>query len=116
MILNGQNIFTTVEKTYESILQIKFKDTQMKNWKQPYRVAFIVTVIVFIIGVIVAILNGPEYGIALGIVCLLGALLCFVISLIAFIASYKENGKGLLLSAGILLLLSGISCGLGFSI
>jgi hypothetical protein len=87
----------------------------MKNWKLPYRIAFIVSASVFITGVIVAILNGSEYGIAIGVVCLLGAILSFVIAIISSLASGKESAKGFLLSTGILLLLSGISCGAGFS-
>jgi len=88
----------------------------MKNWRLTYRVALIDTIIVFVIGVMCAVINGADgFGLVLGIVCLIGGLLNFFCALIAFFASSKEWAKGFLLSGGILLLLSGISCGTGLS-
>ena len=88
----------------------------MKNWRPAYRIALIDILVVFFIGVVCAMINGADgAGIALGIVCLLGGLLNFLVGIIAAIASSKELSKGLLLSCGILLLLSGISCGTGLS-
>jgi hypothetical protein len=88
----------------------------MKNWKLTYRVAFMNSVIVVFIGVISAVISGSDgFGLVLGIVCLLGGLLSFLLTLIAYGASSKEWAKGFLLSGGILLLLSGISCGAGLS-
>ncbi|MEP6468067.1 MAG: hypothetical protein ABJB05_17275 [Parafilimonas sp.] len=84
----------------------------MKNWRLAYKVAFINCAIVVFIGSIVGLMYlNNEFGFSLGIVCLIGGLLDFLIGLISYAASSKEKAKGFLLSGCILLLLSGISCG-----
>lgn len=88
----------------------------MKNWKLAYRVTFINCAIVIFIGIVVGLFNAANgFAFALGIVCLGGALLNFFLSLIIYLSGSKELAKGFLLSGGILLLLSGISCGTGLS-
>jgi hypothetical protein len=88
----------------------------MKNWKLAYKVTLINCAIVIFIGVIIGILNaGDGFGFALGIVCLGGGLLDLFLGFIIFLSGAKEIGKGFLNSAGILLLLSGISCGTGLA-
>ena len=56
-----------------------------------------------------------DFAIGFGIICLLSGLLDLAIGLILLIASSPVWGKAFLLSAGLLLLLSGLSCGLGAS-
>jgi hypothetical protein len=87
----------------------------MKNWRLAYRIAFINCAIVVAIGIIAGLLNVPDFAFALGLICLGGGLLNLFLSFIAYISGSKEWAKGFLLSGGILLLLSGISCGTGFS-
>ena len=88
----------------------------MKNWKLAYRVTLINCAIVIFIGIIIGILNAEDgFGFALGIVCLGGGLLDLFLGLIIFLSGAKELGKGFLNSGGILLLLSGISCGTGLA-
>ena len=84
----------------------------MKNWKPAYKVAAISCGSIVFIGVICGAANAADgFGFALGLVCLAGGVLNLLIAFISFLASSKQLTKGLLLSAGILLLLSGISCG-----
>ena len=72
--------------------------------------------IVVFIGIIIAILYADDgFGFGLGIVCLGGGLLDLFLGLIIFLSGAKEIGKGFLNSGGILLLLSGISCGTGLA-
>jgi hypothetical protein len=87
----------------------------MKNWRLAYRIAFIDCAIVVGIGISAGFLNRTDFAIVLGIVCLGGGMLNLFTSFIAYVSSAKEWAKGFLLSGGILLLLSGISCGTGFS-
>ncbi len=87
----------------------------MKNWRLAYRVAFIDCAIVVAIGIIVGLANLSDFALALGLVCLGGGLLNLFLFFLAYVSSSKEWGKGFLLSGGILLLLSGISCGTGLS-
>ena len=88
----------------------------MKNWRLAYRIALIDTIIVFFIGTIFAIISGADgAGIAVGVICLIGGLLNLFAAFIAGISSSPEFAKGFLLSCGILLLLSGISCGTGLA-
>ncbi|MBV9962230.1 MAG: hypothetical protein JO072_08290 [Parafilimonas sp.] len=91
----------------------------MKNWKLAYKVMAINCVIVIFIGIVVAIFTSnaaDDFAFALGIICLAGGILNLFLGLILFIVNSgvsKQWGKGFFNSAGILLLLSGISCGAG---
>ena len=87
----------------------------MKNWRMAYRVTAINCGIVIFIGLICGALSGDDFALALGIVCLLGGLVDLGLGVIILIAGSKDWGKGLLSSAGILLLLSGVSCSIGLS-
>jgi len=89
----------------------------MKNWKLAYRVTFINCAIVIFIGLIIGIFSTADgFAFALGIICLGGGLLDLFLGFIIYLSGAKEIGKGFLNSAGILLLLSGISCGTGLEI
>jgi hypothetical protein len=84
----------------------------MKNWKVAYKVTFINCAVVILIGVIVGAFNAADgFGFALGIVCLAGGLIDLFVAFVVYLSGSKELAKGFLLSGGILLLLSGISCG-----
>lgn len=88
----------------------------MKNWSLHKKITAINTGIVVFIGLMCAAFNGyDDFGLVLGIICLLGALIDLVIGFFVFLAGSKSWGKGFLMSGGILLLLSGISCGTGLS-
>ncbi len=88
----------------------------MKNWKLTYKVMFVNCAIVILIGIVCGIVSSPDgFGFALGIICLLGGLIDLLLGLVVYFTSSKEWGRGFLNSAGILLLLSGISCGAGLS-
>jgi len=88
----------------------------MKNWKPAYKIMAVNSGIIFFIGIICGAANGPDdFALVLGLVCLAGGLIALFIGFIVYLAGSKEWGKGILLSAGILLLLSGISCGTGLS-
>ncbi|MEP6684063.1 MAG: hypothetical protein ABJA35_12420 [Parafilimonas sp.] len=88
----------------------------MKNWRLAYKVTFINCAIVVFIGIIVGLINAAEgFGFALGLVCLAGGLIDFFLALIIYLSRSKELAKGFLVSGGILLLLSGISCGTGLA-
>jgi len=88
----------------------------MSNWKPAYKITAINCGIVIFIGLLVALSSGADdFALSLGIVCLLGGLIDLGLGIIILIAGSKDRGKGFLMSAGILLLLSGISCGTGLS-
>ena len=88
----------------------------MKNWKLAYKIMGVYSGIVFFIGILCGAVNGSSnFALVLGIVCLVAALIGLAVGFIVLITGSREWGKGLLLSAGILLLLSGISCGAGLS-
>lgn len=89
----------------------------MKIRNTIYKVAFVYSAIIVFLGVIMAIMYSTDgFGIVLGLVCLGGGLLGFLLSLITYISSSKEFAKGFLLSGAILLLLSGLSCGTSLTI
>ena len=88
----------------------------MNTWKPVYKIAAINCGIVFFIGLFCGALNGADdFAIVLGVICLLGGLIDLGLGIIILITGSKDWGKGFLISAGILLLLSGISCGTGLS-
>ena len=88
----------------------------MNNWKLSYKIMAIYSGIVFLIGILCGAGNGADdFALVLGIVCLIGALIGLLVGFVTYLAGSKEWGKGILMSAGILLLLSGISCGTGLS-
>jgi hypothetical protein len=88
----------------------------MKNWKLAYKIMGVYSGFVFFIGILCGAANGPsDFALILGIVCLIGGLIGLAVGFIVFITGSREWGKGLLLSAGVLFLLSGISCGAGLS-
>ena len=53
-----------------------------------------------------------DFALAFGVICLLVGIADLFVSLILFMASSGEWSKGFLFSGGILLLLSGITCGI----
>ena len=57
--------------------------------------------------------EASDFALGFGVACLLGGIVDLFVSLFLFIASSKEWSKGFLLSAGALLLLSGITCSIG---
>ncbi len=87
----------------------------MKNWPLVHQVAFGTCTIVIFFGIICGIVGSKSdgFGIGLGLACLGGAILASIAAVICAIASFKGWDKGFLLSAGLLFLLSGISCGGG---
>ena len=88
----------------------------MKNWKPVYKIIMVNCSIVVFIGLICGAVSGADdFALALGIICLLGGLIDLILGIISLIAGSKDWGKGLLSSAGILLLLSGVSCSIGLS-
>lgn len=89
----------------------------MKNWKLAYRITFWNCIIVIFLAALAGISTGAadDFAFAFGIVCLLGGGMDLFVGLILFASGSKDWGKGFLNSGGILLLLSGISCGTGFS-
>jgi hypothetical protein len=91
----------------------------MKEWKPAYKITAINTAIVILIGLVCGFATGSNgFGVTLGIVCLAGAVIDIFLGIIFSATHSSPNnnwGKGFLNSAGILLLLSGISCGTGFS-
>jgi len=88
----------------------------MNNWKLAYKITVVNCSIVVFIGIICGILNYSDgFGLALGIVCLIGGLIDLVLGVFILLLGSKDWGKGFLNSAGILLLLSGVSCSIGFS-
>ena len=88
----------------------------MQNWRREYKIAAITIAIVVLIGVVCGANDFNDgFGLILGIVCLVGSLLGFFVAFVSYLASSKQVAKGFLLSAGVLLLLSGISCGTGLS-
>ncbi len=58
--------------------------------------------------------GGKEVALAFGLVCLGMSFLNLLVGIILLITQNKEWGSGMLLSFGVLLLLSGISCSQGF--
>ena len=88
----------------------------MKNWKLAYKITAVNCGIIIFIGIVCGALNAADgFALVLGVVCLAGGLINFVLGLIILVAGSKAWGKGFLNSAGILLLLSGISCGTGLA-
>ena len=88
----------------------------MNKWNLTYRVAAIDCAIVVVTGIIAALINAPDgFAFQFGLVCLAGGVFNLLLSFFAYLAGSKEWAKGFLLGAGILLLLSGISCGTGFA-
>lgn len=89
----------------------------MQNWPLANKVAFGTCAVVLFFGLIAGIANRNEsfggFGFTLGIVCLMGAILASIVAVICSVASIKNWDRGFWLSAGILFLLSGISCGGG---
>ena len=85
----------------------------MKNWKLTYKVIFWNCLIVIFLAAIAGIFTGTadDFAFAFGIVCLICGGMGLIVGIILFATGLKDWGKGLLSSAGILLLLSGISCG-----
>ncbi|MGN6213397.1 hypothetical protein [Parafilimonas sp.] len=88
----------------------------MNNWKLAYKITAINCGIVVLIGIICGAVNYRDgFGLILGLACLTGGLIDLVLGILIILLGSKAWGKGLLNSAGILLLLSGISCSIGFS-
>jgi len=88
----------------------------MKDLKPFQKIVLVHAAIAFLVALYYTVAEGgdgfADFAFGFGIVCLLSGIADVAISLILFIASSRIWGKGFLLSAGILLLLSGISCGL----
>ena len=89
----------------------------MKNLSPFQKIVLVHIAVAFLIAVYYTITEGSgdatDFALGFGIVCLLSSIADLFISLILFIASSREWGKGFLLSGGVLLLLSGASCGIG---
>ena len=89
----------------------------MKDLKPFQKIVLVHAIIAAAVALYYTIAEGSsgfgDFALGFGIVCLLSGLADLVISLILLIASSRVWSKGFLLSAGILLLLSGVSCGIG---
>ena len=89
----------------------------MKNLKPFQKILLVHVALAFVIAVFFSLTEGTsgadDFALAFGIICLLGGIADLFISVILFIASSPEWGKGFLLSGGVLLLLSGLSCSIG---
>ena len=92
----------------------------MKNLKLVHKIILVNVAIAFVIAIYYKIMQGTgvpgDFALAFGVICLFGGIADLFLSLILFIGSSREWSKGFLFSAGILLLLSGISCGVGSTI
>lgn len=88
------------------------------------KLSYKVVLINISIAIVASIISEPalgvghfeDYAFTFGIVCLTGGIVDLFAGLILMIAKSQEWGKGFLLSAAALLLLSGISCGGAFSL
>ncbi|SFP68718.1 hypothetical protein [Parafilimonas terrae] len=88
----------------------------MNNWKLAYKITAVNCGIVVLIGIVCGAVNYRDnFGLILGLVCLFGGVINLVLGIFIILLGSKDWGKGFLNSAGILLLLSGISCSIGFS-
>jgi hypothetical protein len=88
----------------------------MKNWKLAYKITAINCGIVVFIGIICGAFNaGEDFALVLGNNLPYWRVNGFGSGSNNFNCRVKAWGKGFLNSAGILLLLSGISCGTGLS-
>ena len=88
----------------------------MNNWKLAYKITAINCGIVVLIGIICGAVNYRDgFGLILGLVCLSGGLIDLVLGILIILLGSKAWAKAFLNSAGILLLLSGISCTIGLS-
>ncbi|HVX25113.1 MAG TPA: hypothetical protein VHB70_02130 [Parafilimonas sp.] len=88
----------------------------MKNWKLIPKIIAINCGIAVLLGLLIAIGNGGEdFGFVFGVVCLIAGVLDLGVGILLLLIQLKEWGQGFLSCAGILLLLSGISCGTGFA-
>lgn len=91
----------------------------MQNLKLPQKIilaniaaAFLITIIIgFSSGGMVT--NAGEFAFGFGVVCLGTGVINLMIGVIMIATEFKDWRNGFLLSAAILLLLSGISCGGG---
>ena len=59
--------------------------------------------------------SGSDVALAFGLVCLVMSFINLFVGLVLWLTDRKIWGKGMMLSFAFLLLLSGISCGSGFS-
>ena len=88
----------------------------MKDLKPFQKIVVVHAIIAALIALYYTIAEGgdgfADFALGFGIVCLLSGIADVAISVILFMASSRIWGRGFLLSAGILLLLSGVSCGL----
>jgi len=88
----------------------------VKNLKPFQKLILIHVAIALVVAVYYSVTqktDAVEFALAFGVMCLLGGIADLFISVILFIAASREWGKGFLLSGGVLLLLSGLSCGIG---
>jgi|tagenome__1003787_1003787.scaffolds.fasta_scaffold20650037_3 hypothetical protein len=90
----------------------------MKNLKLPYKIILANIAVALFFGLILAPMIGEQsfisnFAFSFGLVCLGAGLLDIILAFIFLIDKSKDWSKGFFLSAAILLLLSGISCGGG---
>lgn len=92
----------------------------MSQLKLSYKIVLVNIAIAFVASIFLepslGVGNFEDYAFTFGVVCLIGGIVDLFAGLILTIAKSKEWGKGFLLSAAALLLLSGISCGGAFSL
>ena len=88
----------------------------MRNLKPVQKIIFIHVAVAFLIALFYTITQGTggagDFAVGFGIICLLGGIVDLFISLILFFASSSWS-KSFLISGGVLLLLSGLSCSIG---
>jgi hypothetical protein len=89
----------------------------MQNLKLVHKIILANIAISLLFAIYYAVTQAPgqasEFALAFGVICLLVGIADLFVSLILFMASSGEWSKGFLFSGGILLLLSGITCGIG---
>lgn len=91
----------------------------MQNLKLPQKIILANIAASFLITIIIGFSSGGmmghagEFALGFGIVCLGTGLINLMMGIIMLATDYKDWRNGFLLSAAILLLLSGISCGGG---
>ncbi len=85
----------------------------MKKLKLSHKIVLFNIGAAILFSIVAPILDGSyeEIGFVFGVICLLIGILDLGVGIILSIVQVKEWNGGFLISAGILLLLSGISCG-----
>ena len=92
----------------------------MNNLKLSYKIVMANIAIAFIIAIFVSLTSGGfhtanDFAFGFGLVCLGSGFINLILGLASLVAHTKEWRYGFFISCGILLLLSGISCGGGLA-